>query len=77
LKVYAKAVKRRERLTGAYLEAFDRALDWAQIGRLEAPDRASEKAEKGRIAPESPERPSSVVGAKVKETAVQSRNLDT
>ena len=25
---YQRAVKRREKLTGAYLEAFDRALDW-------------------------------------------------
>jgi integrase len=33
LRVYAKATKRRERLSGAYLEAFDRALEWAEIGR--------------------------------------------
>jgi len=30
--VYRRAAKRRERLTGAYLEAFDMALDWARIG---------------------------------------------
>jgi integrase len=32
LNVYAKAVKRRARLTGTHLEAFDRALEWAQTG---------------------------------------------
>jgi len=32
LKVYAKAVRRRERLTGGHLAAFDAALDWAQMG---------------------------------------------
>ncbi len=31
-RVYQKAVKRRERLSGAHLEAFDRALEWAQMG---------------------------------------------
>jgi hypothetical protein len=29
---YQRAVKRREKLTGSYLEAFDRALDWAALG---------------------------------------------
>jgi integrase len=28
-RLYQRAVKRRGRLTGSYLEAFDRALDWA------------------------------------------------
>jgi integrase len=32
LSVYAKAAKRRERLSGDYLAAFDRALDWALMG---------------------------------------------
>jgi hypothetical protein len=27
-----RAAKRREKLTGSYLEAFDRALDWAPLG---------------------------------------------
>ncbi len=46
-RVYQKAAKRRERLTGAYLEAFDRALDWAAMGSgavtslPEAPSRES------------------------------------
>ncbi|HWW67735.1 MAG TPA: tyrosine-type recombinase/integrase, partial [Solirubrobacterales bacterium] len=31
-RVYQRAVKRRDRLTGAYLEAFDAALDWAAMG---------------------------------------------
>ena len=31
-RVYQKAAKRRERLSGAYLEAFDWALDWAALG---------------------------------------------
>jgi integrase len=30
--VYQKAAKRRERLSGSYLEAFDRALEWALMG---------------------------------------------
>lgn len=37
LSVYAKAAKRRERLSGAYLEAFDAALHWAGMGRESAP----------------------------------------
>lgn len=32
MKVYAKAVRRRDRLTGAYRSAFDMALDWAATG---------------------------------------------
>jgi integrase len=31
-RVYQKAAKRRERLSGSYLEAFDRALQWAATG---------------------------------------------
>lgn len=31
-RVYQRAVKRRDRLAGAYLEAFDGALDWAAMG---------------------------------------------
>lgn len=39
LRVYAKAVKRREKLSGEHLAAFDRALEWAGMGRepVEAP----------------------------------------
>jgi integrase len=34
-RVYQRSVKRRERLAGEYLEAFDRALDWASMARSE------------------------------------------
>jgi integrase len=33
-RVYQKAVKRREKLSGAHLERFDQALEWASIGGL-------------------------------------------
>jgi integrase len=33
IRVYAKATKRRQRLSGTYLEAFDAALQWAGMGR--------------------------------------------
>lgn len=33
IRVYARAVKRRERLSGAHLEAFTLALQWAGMGR--------------------------------------------
>jgi hypothetical protein len=32
IRVYAKAAKRRARLSGDYLAAFDRALEWAAMG---------------------------------------------
>jgi integrase len=32
IRVYARAVRRRERLSGAHLEAFDAALHWAAMG---------------------------------------------
>lgn len=32
MKVYAKAVRRREKLSGDHLEAFDAAIRWARIG---------------------------------------------
>jgi hypothetical protein len=32
IRVYAKVAKRRERLSGAYLAAFDGALEWAHNG---------------------------------------------
>jgi integrase len=40
ISVYAKAVKRRERLSDEYREAFDRALEWATIGAVTAPQLA-------------------------------------
>jgi hypothetical protein len=36
LRVYTSAVKRRQRLQGAELEQFDRALEWARMGTIEA-----------------------------------------
>ena len=32
IRVYARAVRRRDRLSGAHREAFDAALDWAAMG---------------------------------------------
>ena len=43
MRVYARAVKRRARLRGAALAEFDRALDWAEMGRI-APERLEERA---------------------------------
>ena len=34
MNVYARAIRRRERLTGAALREFDRALQWAEMGRI-------------------------------------------
>lgn len=36
MKVYASAVRRRERLIGAALREFDAALDWAAMGSGES-----------------------------------------
>jgi integrase len=35
-RVYQRSVKRRQRLSGPYLDAFDRALEWALMGTGEA-----------------------------------------
>jgi integrase len=32
LRIYTYATKRRQRLTGTHREAFDQALEWAQMG---------------------------------------------
>jgi len=32
LRVYAQATKRRDRLTGPHLRAYDAAIEWAQMG---------------------------------------------
>jgi len=34
--VYAKATSRRDRLTGAHLREYDKALDWARTGTSDA-----------------------------------------
>jgi integrase len=36
LKVYAQATKRRDRLTGQHLKAYDRAIEWARMGTSDA-----------------------------------------
>jgi integrase len=51
-RVYQKAAKRRERLSGLYLEAFDAALDWARMGTngdLESQSAPSQTEAKERI----------------------------
>jgi integrase len=58
--LYARAVKRREQLAAAALQEFDRALQWAEMGRIEP---AAE------IAPIEPQ------DAATLETAPQSHNL--
>jgi integrase len=48
LKVYAKATRRRERLAGPHLAAYDAALEWAAMGSngLQAlPEAAPERPE--------------------------------
>lgn len=37
-RVYQRAAKRHERLAGAHLAAFDRACEWAEMGRMPAAD---------------------------------------
>ena len=43
IRVYAKAVRRRERLSGAHREAFDAALEWALMG-TNADERPSQRS---------------------------------
>jgi integrase len=50
-RVYQRSVKRRQRLSGAYLEAFDQALEWALMGTGEALDAdPRDRAETGSAA---------------------------
>jgi integrase len=59
-RVYQRAVKRRDKLDGAYLTAFDGALEWAEIGRIDGTNVLSfEEARRARGS----------------ETALDSRNL--
>ena len=67
--VYAKAVKRRARLTGNYLREFDRALEWAGTGResesagtLGPKAEAAAPLESGRLQRDSVTRPDSSAG---------------
>ena len=54
IRVYAKAAKRRERLSDEYRKAFDEALEWAEMGRIEEPGensaRTARKVESGNPA---------------------------
>lgn len=45
LSVYTKAVKRRERLSGVHLRAFDRAIEWARMGTNDSGELALATAE--------------------------------
>ena len=59
---YARAVRRRERLAGTTLREFDRALQWAAMGRISS---------------DAEVRVSGTPDAVTLETAPQSRNLRT
>jgi integrase len=39
LRVYAQATRRRKRLSGPHLKAYDRAIDWAHMGTNGDPER--------------------------------------
>jgi len=45
LKVYTQATKRRERLSGAHLREYDRAIHWAQMGTNDERERVLATAE--------------------------------
>jgi integrase len=51
LRVYTQATKRRERLSGPHLRAYDRALEWAQMGtnRVDEPVPVSVEATKNPV----------------------------
>lgn len=53
-RVYQRAVKRRERLSNAYLAEFDRALDWAAMGSGGAKEEKSAPAASHDNKPKSP-----------------------
>jgi integrase len=38
LRTYAQATRRRERLSGPHLKAYDRAIEWARIGTSDVPE---------------------------------------
>jgi hypothetical protein len=60
MSVYARALKRRDRLTGNTLTEYSRALQWAEMGRIE---------------PEAGAAATDAVDTATLETASQSRNL--
>jgi integrase len=45
LKAYTMATRRRERLSGPHLKAYDRALEWAQMGTKDVLERVPATAE--------------------------------
>jgi len=45
LRVYTQATKRRERLSGAHLREYDRAIEWAQMGTNDERERVLATAE--------------------------------
>jgi integrase len=53
MKVYASAVRRRERLIGAALREFDAALDWAAMGSGESIEADEEPTANGKQSPET------------------------
>ena len=38
LRTYAQATRRRERLSGPHLKAYDRAIEWARMGTSDVPE---------------------------------------
>jgi hypothetical protein len=57
--VYAKATKRRERLTGSYLAEFEKACEWASIYgpiRTNSPEVPSDVAQRGARQVQNPAR---------------------
>jgi hypothetical protein len=52
MRVYAKATKRRERLSGPHLRAYERAIEWAQMGTNEELERVPATAEATKTPPE-------------------------
>ena len=52
LRVYAQATKRRERLSGAHLRAYDRAIHWARMGTNDEEERVLATAEATKTPPE-------------------------
>ena len=67
-RVYQRAAKRRERLAGEHLAAFDRALDWAAT----VSGSGSEKAAIGSEPPSGPLRARPMAGAESPEPQAQS-----
>jgi len=58
-RVYAKATKRRERLTGSYLAEFEKACEWASIYgpiRTNSPEVPSDVAQRGARQAQNPAR---------------------